>query len=80
MEERRLAEEHKKAMEELLAKQVRAVTLMQALYRGWRIRRAMARAKVIFKCIHTYFYVFRTRVKRRNKSYIKLVNFIQLDL
>lgn len=47
MEERRLAAEREKEIKELIARQTQAVIKIQALARGWLIRRALSRSKVI---------------------------------
>jgi hypothetical protein len=48
MEERQIAEQKEKEKREELVRFSLAVTKIQALYRGWAIRRALQRAKVNF--------------------------------
>ena len=48
MEERRLAQQKEKEIEQLLAKQVLAAIKIQAVVRGWQVRRALSRSKVIY--------------------------------
>jgi hypothetical protein len=45
MEERRLAEQKEREQKELLERQTKAAIVIQALVRGWQVRRAMKRSK-----------------------------------